>query len=140
MLHNCYCSRPGLPLKLTAHIWVLIAQTGVQYKSLICKGKKKKRHLSASARDTYKQITTRDLTSRGCLKNQTIPHEKCLEQNLARSKHSINAGIIGRSKRMGALYPTPAPCFPSRSPGGPRCGPRPRSVETSRCFFPSKDE
>lgn len=44
-----------------------------------------------------------------------ILHEKGLEENLARSKHSVNAGIIGRSKGMGAhLRPHPAP---SRSPG-----------------------
>ena len=103
-------------------------------------GKKKKTPLRVSQRylqtNHYQRLNFLGVSE----ELDEIPHEKCLEENLARSKHPVNAGIIGRSKGMGALYPTPAPCSPSRSPGGPRCGPRPRSVETSRSFFPSKDE
>ena len=47
-----------------------------------------------------------------------IPQEKCLEQYLARSKHSVSAGIIGRSKGMGAPpTPRPHPARPAAHPG-----------------------
>ena len=108
--------------------WCLVQITDMQEKQ-------NKTALSVSQRDPQTSHYQR-LNFGGVSKEpDEIPHEKCLEQNLARSKHSVNAGIIGRSKGMGALYPTPARCFPSCSPGGPRCGPRPRSVETSLSLF-----